>query len=827
MRARVDDVDVSVKGTLKEGRVDAKLELEGREVGLDMSDSTGAALLLTSLEGLDVSLKGEGDLNKVDGQLRLTVKGGTLNAAGNEMVNEALQASKNDLLSVSLPFNADLRDMNITLGESRIKVDDYALCLEGDARLKTESHPMGVNMRASTEGAWRVKPLLAIVPKQFTQFANGMDMDAEVSVEAEVTGSVTDSTFPLIDAEVGLAKGRFYYPKALPYKLTGVEGDMSAHIDLNKTGKSGVEVSKLNARTRDTRLSVKGRVDDLLGDMLVDANVKGSLPLADVMPLLPDSLPLTASGNGDVDVRAKFRLSDIQNMALEKVVADGKIGLKKLDVLYDSIHAMAPSMEIALQLPAKNKTERVADAQVSAPELRVDMGNIAGTVESPVISVSINNPMRKQLGVSFDIAMGESEGTMDSMMVSFGALAIQGTMQMDSTQSQVLRRFTPRAVVDMHSAVLYMPSLPDAVRLSQFNVAYNEKTCEIKTANVKVGHSDFQLYGTVENLEQWLSQEDMLRADLNFTSNYTDVDQLMDMISGMGSDADSIEKMREEDKVPSDANPFIVPKDIDVTLHTHIKRSIAFGNDLSDVAGTLTINDGVAVLDQMGFVCKAATMQLTALYKSPRPSHLFTSLDFHLLDIQIDELLDMIPAVDTLVPMLAAFNGNADFHLAAETYLNARYQPLMSSLKGAAAITGKDLTILDNNSIAQIAKLMQFKSWKDKDNKIKVDSIDVELTCLNKVVEVYPFILNIGKYQLCASGKHSLDNNCGYHIELLKNPLLAKVGVDVSGKITSPKITLGEVRYSDFYRPDKQGVVERQTLELKRQIKEALEAKVK
>ena len=187
----------------------------------------------------------------------------------------------------------------------------------------------------------------------------------------------------------------------------------------------------------------------------------------------------------------------------------------------------------------------------------------------------------------------------------------------------------------------------------------------------------------------------------------------------------------------------------------------------------------------------------------------------------------MIPAVDTLVPMLAAFNGNADFHLAAETYLNARYQPLMSSLKGAAAITGKDLTILDNNSIAQIAKLMQFKSWKDKDNKIKVDSIDVELTCLNKVVEVYPFILNIGKYQLCASGKHSLDNNCGYHIELLKNPLLAKVGVDVSGKITSPKITLGEVRYSDFYRPDKQGVVERQTLELKRQIKEALEAKVK
>jgi hypothetical protein len=270
-----------------------------------------------------------------------------------------------------------------------------------------------------------------------------------------------------------------------------------------------------------------------------------------------------------------------------------------------------------------------------------------------------------------------------------------------------------------------------------------------------------------------------------------------------------------------------VPLDVDVTLHTHIKRCIAFDNDLNDVAGAVTVKDGVAVLDQIGFVCKAATMQLTAMYKSPRPSHLNVALDFHLLDIQIDELIDMIPTIDTLVPMLKDFNGNADFHLVASTYLNARYEPLMSSLRGAAAITGKDLTVMDNKSVGQIAKLMGFKSWKEKDNKLVIDSLDVELTALNSIIEVYPFLLNVGKYQICASGMHSLDNHCGYHVELLKNPLMAKIGVDIKGTLSDPKISLGSVRYADYYRPEKQGVVEKQTLELKRQLKEALEAKVR
>lgn len=829
MDAAIDGLCLGVTGTLKEGQVDAKLDLDGKQIAVDMRDSTGATTLAAVLEGLNVALKGEGNLDNVDGRLKLTVEGGTLNTGGTEMVNENLRASKKDLLQLKVPFKADLQKMHIVLGESELQLDDYALGLQGDVQLKNADEPMAVDVELHTDGQWQVAPLLDLLPAQYVSFRKDMkELDGKVELAATAKGTVTDSTMPLIDAQVKLADGRFYMPKSLPYNISRINGDLAANLNLGKGGVSKVKINSLKAHTRNTDVSVKGRVDDLLGDMRVDATVKAALPLQDAMPMVPDSLKLEADGKADIDIAAFFRMSDINAKAYEKIKADADIKIKALDLTFDTIHATSPDLGIKLRMPATEHAGKMADAYVNSGELKVKYGkHINATLEKADIGAGVNNPMKEQIAAAFDIKVGETEANIDSMMVSLEALALKGSVRLDSTQKNIIRQYNPDVDLALNGAVLYMPELPDAVRLSQLAVDYSPRGANLRTAEVKLGHSDFQLYGTVDNLEQWLDKKEILKADLNFTSGYADVDQLLDLVSGIGTDKDSVEQMRQEDNVPKDANPFIVPRDVDVTLHTHIKRCIAFDNDLNDVAGAVTVKDGSAVLDQIGFVCKAATMQLTAVYESPRPSNLFVALDFHLLDIQIDELLDMIPSIDTLVPMLKDFNGRANFHLAAETFLNANYQPKMSTLIGAAAIDGRELTVLDNKSVAQIAKLMQFKSWREKDNKLLIDSLDVELTCFRKTIEVYPFLINVGKYQICASGKHSLDNKCGYHLELLKNPLMAKVGIDISGDLSSPKISLGQVRYADYYRPDKQGVVEKQTLSIKRRLKQALEKTVR
>ena len=818
MDAAVEDLDLGIVGTLKEGRVDATLDLGTDRIALVTKDSTGATSINALLDDMALALKAEGNMKNLDGKLKLNVKKGQFN----DMVNERLQASKHDLLTAELPFHySDDLTQRVTLEEGRIALDEYTLTVQGGARIDSLLYDVNI----TTDGKWQVAPLLALLPMQV--LPKGMDVDGKVSLDAHAFSSALGDTRPIVTASVQLGDGRFYYPTALPYKVNRINGDLSAAVDLSKKSASSVTIKSLKAHTRNTDVSVSGKVDDLLGDMHVDAKVKGSLPLSDAEPMLPDSLAMKASGHADLDLHADLRMSQLKAKAYDKMKADGTIKLRNLDVTYDSIHASAPDLALALQLPARQHQGKMAEAHLTGSSLLFNMGTIAANVNRPDINVGVNDITREQLAAAFEIALEHTNASLDENSIDLSALSLSGSVRMDSLQANILKRFNPNLDVDLRQTLIRTNLIDEDIYFNNLDFHYSPELCEIADADFQLGNSDLQLYGTVENLEPWLEHKAMLLGQLQLTSNYTDVDQIMDLVSGMGTDKDTLEQMRQEDKVDKEANPFIVPKDVDFTLNTHIKRSLAFGNELGDLAGAVTVKDGVAILDQIGFVCKAATMQLTALYRSPRPNNLFAAIDFHLLDIQIDELLDMIPVVDTLVPMLAAFDGNANFHLAGESYLFADYRPKMSTLLGSAAISGRDLVVLDNNSISQIAKLMQFKSWKDKDDKIKIDSLSVEMTCLRKEIEVFPFLLNIGKYQLCASGKHTLDNQCGYHVELLKNPLMAKVGVDVQGSLKSPKITLGQVRYADLYRPEKQGVVEKQTLELKKMIREALERNVR
>jgi len=272
-------------------------------------------------------------------------------------------------------------------------------------------------------------------------------------------------------------------------------------------------------------------------------------------------------------------------------------------------------------------------------------------------------------------------------------------------------------------------------------------------------------------------------------------------------------------------DPFMVPLGFDVRLNTNIQSANVNGFSFDDIAGNVTVKDGILVLEEMGFTSDAARMQLTAMYKSPRKDHLFVGFDFHLLDIEIDELIHMIPDVDSIVPMLSAFDGEAEFHLAAETYLRSNYDPKLSTLRAAGAIEGKDLVVLDNETFDQIASLLMF----EKKTKNVVDSINVELSVFRDKVTLFPFLIAMDDYKAVIGGRHNIDNDLSfnYHISLTDCPLPVRLGLDVNGTLDDMKFKLVPCKYAHLYNPEKQNVVQERTLQLKKIISESLKDNVK
>lgn len=838
MLAQAKGVNMRVGGSWNDPNLKADLRMVSDALFVDMLDSAGHESIVANLSGLGLVVDAEGSSSSMDGKLKLEAEDGTFAMDGTEYTTQAMRSSKAGLLEVKVPFHANIDQMSFTLNEdTRLRLADYSLGVWGDVSLAKDEQPMSVDVSYSVN-RWKVSDLLAMLPPFLTQSLKGMDIDAKVDIEGTAKGVVADGRLPKIGAKVTVSKGSFLAPKMLPYPVKNINATLLADVNLSSDSAlkelSSVVIEDFSAQMKHSKLQLSGQVDDLMGDMLIDAKIKGDLSLPELRVFLPDTMPLAMKGNTHADLKVKGRLSQLTNLNLDALTANGTLDFNKLDVVYDSIHATSPRLKMALSLPTKHTSNKVLEkigAHITAGQLDVEMASngLVAHIEHPNIHVGLPNILDKNqaLAAAFNIRVSRMTAVMDSIDINTDTLKLRGSVRNDTTQDNILKQWNPDVDIDLHRAVLTMPNMSEPVRLAGFMLNYKPEVCDIAQADVYWGVSDYHLGGKVYGLEDWLSHTAMLYGTLNFHSQYADIDQLMSILSGMGTPEDTIAQQRVEDNVPKEANPFIVPKDMNVKLNTHIGRCIAFGNDLSDLAGSVTVNDGVAVLDQVGFTCKAARMELTGIYKSPRVNHLFVGLDFHLLDIQVDELLDMIPSIDTLVPMLSSFIGRANFHLAAECNLNAFYQPKMSTLIGAAAINGKELVVMDNPTVASLAKLLQFKNWREKDNNVGIDSISVEAQVFRKEITVFPFLLSLHNYQLCIGGRHTLTNDCNYHLELIKCPLPVRLAVDVNGKLQKPNIQLGKVQYAEMYKPEKRDELQARTLELKRLVRQALEANVR
>ncbi len=837
--ASLNDLNINLHGTMLNSDIHGDLDVDMESLLVDMRDSVGNPSIYASLVKPSIDLDGRGTTSLLEGKLKLVVPSGEVTAGGNTFTTDAMLSSHSDLLTLNVPFVANLDNNQFLLNEASICLTDYQLDVDGAVALASNTEPMQVDLHLISD-RWQVGDLLAILPSFITQSLKGMKVDGKVSLSAHAYGAVAEGRLPRVDAEVTLDKGSFSAPKMLPMPLRDINAQLAAHLNLSSDslakGPSDVRIDRFHAKALKSVVDITGTVNDLMDDMLIDAKIKGKLHLPDLRAFLPDTMPLALQGTSQLDLSAKSRLSDLSSLNLEKIIAKGTLNATQLDVVWDSIHAASPSLKVAVNIPkttgrSKSKVRELIGARITGGILHVDMANngLVASVSNPDIQVGMPNILDKKqaLAAAFNICFSHMSAEMDSMLVYSDTLYLKGSVRNDSTQDNILKQWNPDVDIDLNRCVLSLTSMSEALRMPVFRFNYKPEVCNIEQADILWGVSDYHLNGKVFGLEEWLSHKEMLHGELNFSSQYADIDQLLNILSGMGSDEDTLQKQRQEDNVPKEANPFIVPKDVNVKLNTHINRCIAFGNDLNQLGGSVTVNDGVAILDQIGFTCKAARMQLTGVYKSPRVNHLFTGLDFHLLDIDIDELIDMIPSIDTLVPMLSAFKGKADFHLAAECNLDAFYKPKMSTLLGAAAISGKDLVVLDNQTVASLARLLQFKNWREKDNNIGIDSISVEATVFRKEIEVFPFLLNLHNYQLCIGGRHTLDNNCNYHLELIQCPLPVRLAVDVKGNLSKPQIQLGSVQYADLYRPEKHDNLQARTLQIKKLVRQALEANVR
>ena len=677
----------------------------------------------------------------------------------------------------------------IRIDNATCALNEYGITIDGEVGtpcLSSGEYTMDVRL---TTDDWQVKPLLALLPTSLTSSLKEIKIDGKAKADIAVQGVYNESQMPHLKARLLLQKGSARY-QPLPYDLHHITLDATADIDLNAKQPSKVVIHHLSAKTKESQLKAKGTVNDLLGKMQIDVQMDVDAPLTDWTYFLPDSMTLTGKTKGTVN--ATIGLDDLLNMRIEKGVFTADVDLIDIHYAQDSLEVDLPMANAKLQIPNKSSHKRRAN--------------------------------RSSLSAAIELNAQQAYMSMvDEMEVSAQQLYLTASAAYNKKGENILQQWNPRLVVDIKQGELNLPNrLPEKVYIPSIDFSYSNRKMAIQEAEVVMGRSDLSLKGEIRNIGRWLRHKAVLEGQLDITSTHCDANQLLEWFSAE-SGAEEQEQVASEpipEQQDTTMTPFLVPTDVNLALNTHIHEVEVFNQVAKDLKGGIYINDGTVVLDEVGFVCRAAKLQLTAMYRTPRANHLYVGLDYHMIDVDIDELLSIIPEVEQMVPMLSSFKGQAEFHLAAETYLNSQYQPKMSTLRGAASLTGKDLVVLDGETFSTISKLLLFS----KKTENKIDSINAEMTIYKNQIDLYPLCVQMDNYMVALGGRHNTNMTFNYDINVLKPIYL---GVNVSGTMDDLNIKLAKCKFAEDFRPHWYQKVDTQSLELRQRIKQSMERNVR
>lgn len=709
------------------------------------------------------------------------------------------------------------------LKDTELDVNGIRLDVNGAFRRDTVAKTIGMDLEYGLH-APSMETVLRMIPKSYVKDSK-VSAKGEVTVSGRVRGVYGDKKLPAVSLKIGIKEASAQY-KGLPYGIDEVTADFDAYVDLMRHQPSYLNLKIFHFKGAHTEVLADAKVDDLLDDPLITFHTKSTVDLDALAKTFPLQESVTITGKLDADMGMKCRLSALKKQDIGRMKLGGKLELKDFE-LKDT----AKDFDFLGNATFRFRDNETLQAQMDVRKLVLRSRFLSSDIERLVANVSSTNPqdtnrivslqcdmevskLRASMGDSIKLysarakaqaALGPQEVDVTKPAIDFSlradslffsaagtrmAMNVAGIkMKADKLNDSL---WMPKGIVGFNRLRFRTPEFGLPIRMSKTAVTVDGPKITLKNASVRIGRSNMTATGDMMGVYRAMTKGEKLTAHLSLTSDLIDCNQL---INSLSFPEDTTEVLT--DSVPSEMKLFVIPRNIDFELQTDLKKVVFEKMLFENVHGAVDIKNQAIHLEDLSMRALDADMKAVMVYKAGSPRGGYAGFDFKIRNINIAKLVDFVPALDTIVPMLRSFKGRVMFDVAADARLDSAMNIRIPTLRSAIHIKGDSLVLMDGETFAEISKMLMFKNKKEN----VFDSISVNVTVHDGNVTVYPFLVEIDRYKAAVGGEQGLDMNFNYHISILKSPLPFKAGVNISGNLDKMKFRIGKAKYKDAVTP--------------------------
>jgi AsmA-like C-terminal region len=240
----------------------------------------------------------------------------------------------NNLIKLDALIGMDLPNSKYTFKDNTGYINKLPIEFKGYVQLIEEGQDIDITFE-NPESSF--KNFLAVIPEAYSKNIENVETTGDFKVKGIIKGKVTEETIPTLDINIASNNASFKYPD-LPKKVEDIVINMSIKNTTGIADDTYVDIKALNFKIDNDVFKSSILLNNITGNMFVNAMIDGVLNLGNLTKAYPLELDTPLSGILRAKIDTSFDMEAVETSAYERIKASGNMNLTNFVFTSDAMN---------------------------------------------------------------------------------------------------------------------------------------------------------------------------------------------------------------------------------------------------------------------------------------------------------------------------------------------------------------------------------------------------------------------------------------------------------------------------------------------------------
>jgi len=230
----------------------------------------------------------------------------------------------------------NLQEQKYTFMENRASINHLPLVFDGYVQMIEGGQDIDITFE-NPESSF--KDFLAVIPETYSKNIENVETSGDFKVKGIVKGKISEETIPTLDINISSNNASFKYPD-LPKRVSNITINTAIKNTTGNIDDTFIDIKTLNFKVDDAVFKSNAVIKNLTKNMLINANIDGTLNLGNITKAYPIDFDKELSGILKAKLNTSFDMNAIETNAYDRIKNNGSVGLS--DFIFSSEDIVNP-----------------------------------------------------------------------------------------------------------------------------------------------------------------------------------------------------------------------------------------------------------------------------------------------------------------------------------------------------------------------------------------------------------------------------------------------------------------------------------------------------